>query len=428
MRVENSFVIDSKNNFHQKALQWAAQFDEVSYLRSNDYQDQWSEFECLVAVKATFTYISTGNHTFQEVQDFIAHHPDTYIPGFFSYDLKNEIEELSTIHSNHLDFPLAYFFVPAIVIKIKGNKITITAEDPNQIHQSIVDFQLKSDNIGFNGKIKSRWTKAEYIAAFNKMQDHIQRGDIYEVNLCQEFFAENITLNPVAAYEKLNSISPTPFSAFFKFSDKFILSASPERFLAKRNNQLISQPIKGTAKRGKTNEEDEQIILEMLNSKKEIAENVMIVDLVRNDLTRSAVPKSVKANRLFEIQTFKLVHQMISTITSEKRDDVTDLEAIKNTFPAGSMTGAPKIAAMRICDQVEAAQRSVYAGSIGYFAPNGNFDFNVVIRTILYNSQNNYLSFQTGGAITSQANADDEYQECLLKANGMLKALDSQIN
>ncbi len=263
--------------------------------------------------------------------------------------------------------------------------------------------------------------------AFNKMQDHIQRGDIYEVNLCQEFYADQVNLNPVAAFEKLNSISPTPFAAFFKFNKNYILSASPERFLAKRNQQLISQPIKGTAKRGKTAEEDQKIVQGMLNSTKEIAENVMIVDLVRNDLTKSAVPKSVKADRLFEIQTFKLVHQMISTITCEIDEKVADVEVIKNTFPAGSMTGAPKIAAMQICDQVEATRRSLYAGSIGYFGPEGDFDFNVVIRTILYNAQSKYLSFQTGGAITVQANAEDEYQECLLKANGMLQVLDTHI-
>ncbi|AIM37342.1 aminobenzoate synthetase [Sphingobacterium sp. ML3W] len=428
MRVEDNFVIDSTNNFHQKALQWAAQFDEVAYLHSNAHSDQWSAFDCLVAVKAKAHYCATNGDTFQEVQKFISNHPNTYIPGFFSYDLKNEIEDLKTNHVDQLDFPLAYFFIPTTVVKIIGSKVYITAENPAEIYQEIDQYLLKSDLVGFDGKVQARWSKEEYFHAFHKMQEHISRGDIYEVNLCQEFYAENVSLNPLAAFEKLNSISPTPFASFFKFQDKFILSASPERFLAKRNNELISQPIKGTAKRGSTVEEDQQIVQTMLNSKKEIAENVMIVDLVRNDLTRSAVPKSVKADRLFEIQSFKLVHQMISTITCEKSDEVSDVEVIKNTFPAGSMTGAPKIAAMRICDQVEAAQRSVYAGSIGYFSPNGDFDFNVVIRTILYNTKKRHLSFQTGGAITIQANAKDEYQECLLKANGMLKALNVQID
>ncbi|MEN5231430.1 aminodeoxychorismate synthase component I [Sphingobacterium faecium] len=427
MRVEDNFVIDSKHNFHQKALQWAAQFDEVAYLHSNGYMDQWSAFDCLIAVQAIAQYTSTDKQSLPEVQQFISDHPHTYIPGFLSYDLKNEIEELQTHHVDRLEFPLAYFFIPAITIKIIENTVWISAEKPDEIFRAILALELKNEEVGFDGQVQTRWTKEEYLTAFHNMQDHIQRGDIYEVNLCQEFYAEHVQLNPLAAFEKLNRISPTPFAAFFKFQDKYILSASPERFLAKRNRQLISQPIKGTAKRGSTHEEDQQIIQGMLNSKKEIAENVMIVDLVRNDLTRSAVPKSVKADRLFEIQTFKLVHQMISTITCEISPDVSDLEVIKNTFPAGSMTGAPKIAAMQICDQVEATRRSLYAGSIGYFDPNGNFDFNVVIRTILYNAQNKYLSFQTGGAITIQANAEDEYQECLLKANGMLKVLDTHI-
>ncbi|MGJ1325017.1 aminodeoxychorismate synthase component I [Sphingobacterium faecium] len=427
MRVEDNFVIDSKYNFHQKALQWAAQFDEVAYLHSNEQTDQWSAFDCLIAVQATEQYTSTHQHSLAEVQQFISDHPHTYIPGFLSYDLKNEIEQLQTHHVDRLDFPLAYFFIPAITIKIIGNTVSISAEKPDEIFRAILALEIKNEAVGFSGQVQTRWTKEEYLTAFSKMQDHIQRGDIYEVNLCQEFYAEQVDLNPLAAFEKLNRISPTPFAAFFKFQDKYILSASPERFLAKRGRQLISQPIKGTAKRGSTDEEDQQIINRMLNSKKEIAENVMIVDLVRNDLTRSAVPKSVKADHLFEIHTFRLVHQMISTITCEISPDVSDIEVIKNTFPAGSMTGAPKIAAMQICDQVEANRRSLYAGSIGYFDPNGNFDFNVVIRTILYNAQNKYLSFQTGGAITIQANAEDEYQECLLKANGMLKVLDTHI-
>lgn len=427
MRVEDNFVIDSTNNFHQKALQWAAQFDEVAYLHSNEQTDQWSAFDCLIAVQATEQYTSTHQHSLAEVQQFISDHPHTYIPGFLSYDLKNEIEQLQTHHVDRLDFPLAYFFIPAITIKIIGNTVSISAEKPDEIFRAILALEIKNEAVGFSGQVQTRWTKEEYLTAFSKMQDHIQRGDIYEVNLCQEFYAEQVDLNPLAAFEKLNRISPTPFAAFFKFQDKYILSASPERFLAKRGRQLISQPIKGTAKRGSTDEEDQQIINRMLNSKKEIAENVMIVDLVRNDLTRSAVPKSVKADHLFEIHTFRLVHQMISTITCEISPDVSDIEVIKNTFPAGSMTGAPKIAAMQICDQVEANRRSLYAGSIGYFDPNGNFDFNVVIRTILYNAQNKYLSFQTGGAITIQANAEDEYQECLLKANGMLKVLDTHI-
>ncbi|UZJ64581.1 anthranilate synthase component I family protein [Sphingobacterium sp. KU25419] len=426
MRVEDNFVIDSKHNFHQKALQWAAQFDEVAYLHSNEHMDQWSAFDCLIAVQATAQYTSTDQHSLREVQQFISDHPHTYIPGFLSYDLKNEIEELQTHHVDRLEFPLAYFFIPAITIKIIENTVWIIAEKPDEIFRAILALELKMKWSVLMVRYRPDGRRKNTLQHFTTCKI-IFNEVIYEVNLCQEFYAEHVQLNPLAAFEKLNRISPTPFAAFFKFQDKYILSASPERFLAKRNRQLISQPIKGTAKRGSTDEEDQQIIQEMLNSKKEIAENVMIVDLVRNDLTRSAVPKSVKADHLFEIHTFKLVHQMISTITCEISPDVSDIEVIKNTFPAGSMTGAPKIAAMQICDQVEANRRSLYAGSIGYFDPNGNFDFNVVIRTILYNAQNKYLSFQTGGAITIQANAEDEYQECLLKANGMLKVLDTHI-
>src|SRR5690606_12951633 len=260
-----------------------------------------------------------------------------------------------------------------------------------------------------------------YFDAFEHMISHIRRGDIYEVNLCQEFFAENAVINPFDVYQKLNTISPTPFSTFFKLNDKFILSASPERFLAKRENTLISQPIKGTAPRGKSIKEDQENIEQLRNNPKEIAENVMIVDLVRNDMTRSALPGTVAAERKLEVHSFKQVHQLISTITCTISKEINDVLAIKNIFPPGSMTGAPKISAMKLCDRYENSRRGVYSGTVGYFSPSGNFDFNVIIRTILYNQSQQYLSFHTGGAITIDAEAENEYNECLLKASAIIQ-------
>lgn len=426
MRIESFDLLDSKDKFHQKALHWSGQFDEISFFNSNGMSDQWGKFEQILAVKALFSFRANQN-VFDGLDAFLKLHRSEFIPGFLSYDLKNEVEPLQTTGTDQLEFPEAYFFVPAITLRWTAEQVHIEAENPLEIYQAISDTQIP-EVFPMALEVRSRWTKSAYMDAFAAVQAHIQRGDIYEINLCQEFFAENADVSPVELYHRLNTISPTPFSAFFKVGHHFIISASPERFLAKRLGKLISQPIKGTAKRGANPQEDQQIIADMLRSKKEIAENVMIVDLVRNDLTRSALPGTVEATRLFEIQSFEQVHQMISTITCLQSPQVANVDVFRNTFPAGSMTGAPKIAAMQICDQVEARKRGIYAGSIGYFdTVRDEFDFNVVIRSLLYNAQTQYLSFHTGGAVTNQAVAEQEYQECLLKASAILKALGASL-
>jgi len=427
MRIESFDLLDSKDKFHQKALHWSGQFDEISFFNSNGAPDEWGRFESVLAVKALHSFC-TDDNVLDQLQKFLFQHQCEFIPGFLSYDLKNEIEDLHTSATDKLGFPTAYFFVPAITIKWAANQVNIEADDPVAVYQSICDTTIPQIDAALDLHLRSRWTKEEYLDAFDKVQQHIQRGDIYEVNLCQEFFSENADISPIEVYLKLNAVSPTPFSNFFRVGHHFIMSASPERFLAKRKGKLISQPIKGTAKRGATEREDQDIINHMLQSQKEIAENVMIVDLVRNDLTRSALPGTVEATRLFEIQSFKQVHQMISTITCTQDPKVPNMDVFRHTFPAGSMTGAPKIAAMRICDQIEDSKRGVYAGSIGYFDTlHDEFDFNVVIRSLLYNQQEHYLSFHTGGAVTNQALAEQEYQECLLKASAILHALNTSL-
>lgn len=411
--------------FERKALAWAEQFEQCCYLQSNGYKDAFSAIDSILAVDSIATFESSQN-TFESLEIFKTKHPQQWMFGFFGYDLKNEIEELHTPFPNPLKFPDCYFFIPKVLIKFCGTSIHIEADDPKAVFDQINNFseEAKEENTA-TPNIRTRMSKEEYFTAFDHMIRHIRRGDIYEVNLCQEFYAENAVINPLAVYQKLNRVSPTPFSTFFKLSDRYILSASPERFLAKRDNMLISQPIKGTAPRGNTHEEDENIINELKSNPKEIAENVMIVDLVRNDMTRSAQPGTVAAERRLEVHTFKQVHQLISTVTCTKSKEISDIQAIKNIFPPGSMTGAPKVSAMRLCDTYEHSRRGVYSGTVGYFSPEGDFDFNVVIRTILYNQREKYLSFHTGGAITIDAEAEKEYNECLLKASAILKTLTS---
>jgi para-aminobenzoate synthetase component 1 len=407
--------------FKQKALQWAATFNAACYLDSNNFTDPYSKFDTLIAAGIKDQVTATIGSAFDELAKFREKNPG-WLTGFFTYDLKNEVEHLTSSNPDHLHFPDLHFFAPQYLILIKGNEVEVIADDPEYILKCI-DEQILNTVKAEAIDLQSRFNKNDYIAAANKIKEHISRGDIYVTNFCQEFFADGAKIDPVNTFLQLNSLSPTPFAAFYKWQDNFILCASPERFLAKRNDKLISQPIKGTAKRGRDDEEDEHIKQELRNHTKELQENVMIVDLVRNDLTRSAKQGTVKTEELFSIYTFNQVHQMISTVVCELQEGISAVQAIRNTFPMGSMTGAPKISAMQLMEQYERSRRGVYSGAIGYFSPDNDFDFNVVIRTLLYNSIEKYLSFQTGSAITYHADPEKEYEECLLKAKAILEVL-----
>ena len=272
-------------------------------------------------------------------------------------------------------------------------------------------------------KIKLRIHKDDYFQKLNAILNHIHRGDIYEANFCQEFYSENSTINPIEVYQNLNEISKPPFATFLKLNDKYLLSASPERYLKKEGETVISQPIKGTERRAETPEEDIALISALEKNPKERAENIMIVDLVRNDLSKTAIKGSVKVDELCKVYTFEQVHQLISTISCKVPKEMHPVDIIKNTFPMGSMTGAPKISAMKIMEELEETKRGLYSGAVGYFTPTGNFDFNVIIRSILYNATEKHVSYSVGGAITSQSEPEKEYEECLLKAKAMKQVL-----
>ena len=408
--------------FKAKALLWASSFDVFCCLDSNDFADPYSKFDCLIAVGVKDQLEANAGTAFGSLEEFCSQNPG-WITGFFGYDLKNETEQLSSVNADHVHFPDLYFFAPQSLILIKGNKIEIIADDPHGVLLAIgsqIDKPAKTQNAV---TISSRFNKDEYLKTVGDIKEHIVRGDIYVTNFCQEFYAGNAILDPLQVFETLNEISPAPFAAFLKWKDHYVISASPERFLAKRGNKLVSQPIKGTARRGKDMAEDEAIKQELRDQTKEQQENVMIVDLVRNDLTRSAKQGTVRTEELLGIYTFKQVHQMISTVVSEIDENVSPVTAIKKAFPMGSMTGAPKISAMQLMEQYERTKRGVYSGAIGYFSPDGDFDFNVVIRTLLYNQSNKYLSFQAGSAITFHADAEKEYEECLLKVKAIREVL-----
>ena len=353
--------------------------------------------------------------------------------GYLTYDLKNATEILISSNGDNQEFPLLQFFEPQVVVEKRAESVSFYFDDEyisEKDAKDIVDFcfstsapQKEEKNEKIN--IQSKISKEEYINAVNKLKEHIHKGDIYEINFCQEFFAEKVVLKTPLIYKKLNEISGAPFSAYCKFQEHYLMCASPERFLKRKSDRLLSQPIKGTIRRSKDAEEDEELKKELYNNNKERSENVMIVDLVRNDLSRIAKKGSVEVEELFGIYTFKQVHHMISSISCELKETTTFTDIIRSMFPMGSMTGAPKISAMKLIEEHEKTKRGLYSGAVGYISPTGDFDFNVVIRSILYNEKNKCLSFITGSAITEKAEAEKEYEECLLKAKAMFEVLSS---
>ena len=342
--------------------------------------------------------------------------------GLLSYDLKYQIEKLESKHSDFIGFPEAHFFEPEIWLTFSENTVGIS---PQKVTAEEILLQILETEIPETQLQKITWqsrtSEANYLENVRHIQNHILEGDVYELNYTIEFFAENATVFPLALFEALNRKSPTPFAGFFKLNHSVLMCASPERFLKKEESKLISQPIKGTIKRGRNPEEDALLKDQLLNDEKERAENLMIVDLVRNDLSRSAEIGSVKVEELFGIYGFQQVFQMISTITAQAKPDENFAIILQHTFPMGSMTGAPKISAMQLIEQYEDHRRGLYSGSIGYVKPNGNFDFNVVIRSLQYNLETKYLSYKVGSAITIDSVPEKEYAECLLKAKAIME-------
>lgn len=421
-------TLANPSEFKKQLLLWSNPFREVVFLDSNDYHQIYSSYDCILAVDA-FTSIKTDyEKAFEDLHQYQSQTKD-WLFGYLSYDLKNDVEDLQSNNHDELEFPDLYFFQPKKLFLLKGNQLEIQylnlcddeiEEDFNEIInlKNLCDFATLRET-----KIKQRISKENYIDKVHKMLEHIHRGDIYEANFCMEFYAENTTIEPLEVYQKLNAISEPPFAVYFKNNHQYLASASPERYLKKQDTKVISQPIKGTAKRFDTTEADEISKKELAENPKERSENIMIVDLVRNDLAHTATKGSVVVEELCGIYSFKQVHQMISTVVSNVEPTTSPIEILRTTFPMGSMTGAPKISAMNIIENLEETKRGLYSGAVGYFTPNGDFDFNVVIRSILYNSKNQYVSFSVGSAITSLSEPEKEYEECMLKAKAMFEVL-----
>ena len=408
---------------------WSQQFDDIVWLDSNNHKDQYSSYDAVLAVDAFTTIRTDYFDAFERLKEYQTLTND-WIFGYLTYDLKNTTEHLKSENYDGLNFPDLYFFQPKKLFLIKDNQVEIQYLKmvDDEIEDDLLEIEksknLTTEKSNHPIKIKLRIHKDSYFEKATKMLAHIQRGDIYEANFCQEFYAEDSVINPVETFNKLNAISKPPFASFLKFEDKYMMSASPERYIKKNGTTIISQPIKGTAKRSSDKKEDLKLAEDLSQDPKERSENIMIVDLVRNDLSHTAIKGSVEVKELCKVHSFLQVHQMISTVQSKVEPETNAVDIIRSTFPMGSMTGVPKISAMKIIENLEETKRGLYSGSVGYFSPKGDFDFNVIIRSILYNESKKYISYSVGSAITAKSDPLKEYEECLIKAKAMRESLE----
>lgn len=359
------------------------------------------------------------------VDEYIELNKGKHIFCLMSYDLKNSIEtNLESSNEDKIEFPLLHFFTAKNCIVSNKNEIIYTGESGSEdLQKLLIKTEIPSPDNFESVELIAKTGREDYIQNVNYLLNEIQYGSIYEVNYCIQFYAENATIDSLESFLKLDQLAEAPFSVYFNNETHSILSASPERFLKKEGDKLISQPIKGTAKRDTDAEKDLALKNALKQNEKEVSENTMIVDLVRNDLSKIATKNSVNVDEYCEPYTFKTVHQLISTISCQVQPAKKFSDILQATFPMGSMTGAPKISAMNLIEKTENFKRGMYSGSIGVIFPNGDFDLNVVIRTILYNKKKETLSCSVGSAITIHCNPEQEYEECLLKLDALKKVL-----
>ncbi|MDX5469309.1 MAG: anthranilate synthase component I family protein [Bacteroidota bacterium] len=404
---------EQRASLREKVLSYGARFSHVVMLenRGEEYAPSWLAKGWIAGIGCHQEVLDQGRF-FDQLKEVRFELP---LLGYLGYDLKNQVEDLHSNNADAIGAPDASFFEPVHYLHFDGAYLSIAShEDPVAVGKAIEEIEFKPHPIP-TCKLIPSISKSDYLEKVEQVIEQIRNGEVYEMNLCVEHLAKDVQLDPISCYLALMEKSEVPFAAFLKRENIYAMCASPERFLRKQGEQLLTQPIKGTRRRGKDAFEDEQLRKDLLHSEKDRAENVMIVDLVRNDLTRSCRYGSIEVEELFGIYSFKNVHQMISTVSGQLRPEVHWADAIRMAFPMGSMTGAPKIRAMQLIEEMEESKRGIYSGSIGVIFPNQDFELNVVIRTVLYNEKDSVLSVHAGGAITYDSKAEEEYDEIQTK-------------
>jgi len=418
------FPVTNFTQVKNKVLNWVNRFNTFCFLDNHQYSTNPHSVECITAAGAVNFVEANAGNALDRLQQFISSE-EGWLFGHLGYDLKSETESVTySVCDDQLHFPDLFFFQPEIVIRLDQQEITIESkiEDEESIFHEILSAE---DRPGVHRPItiQHRINKDEYVSIIEGLKAHILRGDCYEINFCQDFFSTDVIIDPLAVYKELAAVSPNPFSAFYKIRDKYLLCASPERFLKKEGGTIFSQPMKGTSRRMVDRLDDDRNKRALKKSLKDRTENVMVVDLVRNDLSKVCLEGTVKVDELYGVYSFPQVHQMISTVSGQLKTDISFTDIIRATFPMGSMTGAPKKKVLELIEQYEKTKRGIFSGAVGYIDPNGDFDFNVVIRSIMYNAASRYLSFQAGSGITYYSDAEKEWEECLLKARAIKEIL-----
>ncbi len=365
---------------------------------------------------------------------FIDQHNGKYVFSCISYDVKNSIEKLTSSNSDFISFPYAIFWTAKLVLTIVDDQFVIIEGGGNDIDFDEVEVfvsafmkeqetSLAVQNVQFQPSI----SKEFYLTKIDQAKEQIQLGNVYELNFCQQFVASNVKeINSSLLFHRLHKMTEAPFSVYVKWMNWEVFCGSPERFIQRKGSKMITQPIKGTIQRGKTSLEDKQFINQLSTNPKEISENMMITDLVRNDLSKIALKGSVCVEELIGVHTFKTLHHLISTVACELSEEVTFSTIFEAMFPMGSMTGAPKLSVMKITEELESFKRGIYSGTIGCIHPSGDFDFNVVIRSLVYNQTLRTLSCAVGSAITIESDPESEYNECLTKVKRIIELFGEQ--
>ena len=420
-RSETVFNVKNFPNIKAQLLNWARASMPIAWYDSNDYPHLNNDFDAILALERVeeSPWLTSEN----DLKSVLG---TDWLFGFFSYEYNATWEQVTPTNPAFLSVPQLQFFRPKKVWLLKGDVLTalyIDADNPAVDFEHIINRVVEDEPTLTAIDLSPRISKDIYLHHANALKQHILRGDIYEVNYCMEWYADDVDISPMTLFNALNRIGKTPFSAFLSIDNTYLMSASPERFLQRRGDTLVSQPIKGTAARHEDAVIDKSVAEALKLDAKERSENIMITDLVRNDLSRIAHKGSVEVSEQCAVYPFAQVHQMISTVKARCNSAISSLDVINACFPMGSMTGAPKQRAMELINQYEHGQRGLYSGAVGYFAPNGDFDFNVVIRSLVYDAASKYLSTHVGSALTAAADPSNEYDECQLKVKAIKRVL-----
>lgn len=424
LRTSKLFSLSNREIFYRQMLNWSNRFNICSFADNHNYKGSPNFQETVLAAGAVAQLDFSSQSSMEEIRQFIKDQND-WIFFHLSFESISILKKERKEKPDPIGFLPFCFFVPQYVLIFKEDHIEISslADDHEEVFETIL-LEAITEKTAAPVDMNARVSKERYLDKLNGLLGHIHRGDCYEINYCQEFYNEAAVIDPLSTWLSLCRISPNPFSVFYKSRSSYLLCASPERFLCRKGNTLISQPMKGTIQRDVENPtQDNALRMALQESKKDQRENVMVVDLVRNDLSRVCKEGTVKVTELFGVYSFPQVYQMISTIEGECKKGVDFMDILEACFPMGSMTGAPKHRVLELIREYEEGPRGLFSGSVGYINPDGNFDMNVVIRSVFYNADSGYVSYMTGSGITASSIPQLEYEECLLKGKAIRKVL-----